>query len=116
MLERSEKVIPEYNVPLNWKSADYNMARAYALLGQNEKARNICNKLWKGYSQYVEWYLSKEGDQFFASQPECLLYFQMMMTLSKVTQLFDAKLEKKQLDQLDAFYSRYMQKGGKPFQ
>ncbi len=116
VLERSEKVIPEYNVPLNWKSADYNMARAYALLGQNEKARSICNKLWKGYSQYVEWYLSKEGDQFFASQPECLLYFQMMMTLSKVTQLFDAKLEKKQLDQLDAFYSRYMQKGGKPFQ
>lgn len=115
-LAKAEKVLPEYNVPHSWKSGSIELARAYALLGQTAKAKDICQKLWKNHKQYAQWYLSLDEFRFMASQNQCLLYFQLMMEVNKVTTLFDKNLAKKQLDELNRFYTIYAQKGGKPLE
>lgn len=115
-LAKAEKVLPEYNVPHSWKSGSIELARAYALLGQTAKAKDICLKLWKNHKQYAQWYLSLDDFRFMASQNQCLLYFQLMMEVNKVTTLFDKNLAKKQLDELNRFYTIYAQKGGKPLE
>lgn len=115
-LAKAEKVLPEYNVPHSWKSGSIELARAYALLGQTAKAKDICQKLWKNHKQYAQWYLSLDDFRFMASQNQCLLYFQLMMEVNKVTTLFDKNLAKKQLDELNRFYTIYAQKGGKPLE
>ena len=51
-----------------------------------------------------------------ASQNQCLLYFQLMMEVNNVTTLFDKNLAKKQMDELNRFYTIYAQKGGKPLE
>lgn len=115
-LAKAEKVLPEYNVPHSWKSGSIEIARAYALLGQTAKAKDICLKVWKNNKQYAQWYLSLDDFRFMASQNQCLLYFQLMMEVNKVTTLFDKNLAKKQLDELNRFYTIYAQKGGKPLE
>lgn len=115
-LAKAEKVLPEYNVPHSWKSGSIEIARAYALLGQTVKAKDICQKVWKNHKQYAQWYLSLDDFRFMASQNQCLLYFQLMMEVNKVTTLFDKNLAKKQLDELNRFYTIYAQKGGKPLE
>ncbi|GAB6948653.1 DUF2723 domain-containing protein [Hoylesella timonensis 4401737 = DSM 22865 = JCM 15640] len=115
-LAKAEKVLPEYNVPHSWKSGSIELARAYALLGQTAKAKDICQKVWKNHKQYAQWYLSLDDFRFMASQNQCLLYFQLMMEVNKVTTLFDKNLAKKQLDELNRFYTIYAQKGGKPLE
>ena len=115
-LAKAEKVLPEYNVPHSWKSGSIEIARAYALLGQTAKAKDICQKLWKNHKQYAQWYLSLDDFRFMASQNQCLLYFQLMMEVNKVTSLFDKNLAKKQMDELNRFYTIYAQKGGKPLE
>ena len=115
-LAKAEKVLPEYNVPHSWKGGSIEIARAYALLGQTAKAKDICQKLWKNHKQYAQWYLSLDDFRFMASQNQCLLYFQLMMEVNKVTTLFDKNLAKKQLDELNRFYTIYAQKGGKPLE
>ncbi len=115
-LAKAEKVLPEYNVPHSWKSGSIEIARAYALLGQTAKAKDICQKVWKNNKQYAQWYLSLDDFRFMASQNQCLLYFQLMMEVNKVTTLFDKNLAKKQLDELNRFYTIYAQKGGKPLE
>lgn len=116
VLAKAEKVIPEYNVPLSWKSGSVEIARAYAMLGIKTKANYICKKVWNANKQYVQFYLALNGSNFSVSQNNCLLYFQLMMEVNKVTQLFDAKLAEKQMKELDRLYTIYTQKGGKGFQ
>lgn len=116
VLAKAEKVIPEYNVPLSWKSGSVEIARAYAMLGIKTKANYICQKVWNANKQYVQFYLALNGSNFSVSQNSCLLYFQLMMEVNKVTQLFDAKLAEKQMKELDRLYTIYTQKGGKGFQ
>ncbi len=112
-LAKAERVIPEYNVPISWKSGSLDMARAYVLLGQKAKAKHILQKLWKDHTQYADWYLNLDGSKFLASQEECMLYFQLMMEVNKVTSLFDDAWAKKQMDELNKRYNLYARKGGR---
>ncbi len=112
-LAKAERVIPEYNVPISWKSGSLDMARAYVLLGQKVKAKHILQKLWKDHVQYADWYLSLDGSRFLASQEDCMLYFQLMMEVNKVTSLFDTAWAKKQMDELNRRYNLYARKGGR---
>lgn len=42
-----------------------------------------------------------------------MLYFQLMMEITKVTETYDKALAKKQINELNKYYSMYAQKGGK---
>ena len=113
-LAKAERVIPEYNVPISWKSGSLDMARAYVLLGQKAKAKHILQELWKNHVQYTDWYLNLDGSKFLMSQENCMLYLQLMLEVNKVTALFDTAWAKKQMGEVKKRYNLYVRKGGRP--
>lgn len=112
VLQKAEKELPTYNIPMNYMSGGNDIARAYAMLGQKKKALEIINQVWKNASQYEQYYLSEEGIRFQGSQRDCLMQLSIMTEMSKITELVDPSLAKKQGCQIDAYYRMYVGKGG----
>lgn len=112
VLQKAEKELPTYNIPMNYMSGGNDIARAYAMLGQKKKALEIINQVWKNASQYEQYYLSEEGIRFQGSQRDCLMQLSIMTEMSKITELVDPSLAKKQGSQIDAYYRMYVGKGG----
>ena len=112
VLQKAEKELPTYNIPMNYMSGGNDFARAYALLGQKKKALEIINQVWKNASQYEQYYLGEEGIRFQGSQRDCLMQLSIMTEMSKITELVDPSLAKKQGSQIDAYYRMYVGKGG----
>ena len=112
VLQKAEKELPTYNIPMNYMSGGNDIARVYAMLGQKKKALEIINQVWKNASQYEQYYLSEEGIRFQGSQRDCLMQLSIMTEMSKITELVDPSLAKKQGCQIDAYYRMYVGKGG----
>lgn len=112
VLQKADKELPTYNIPMNYMSGGNDFARAYALLGQKKKALEVINQVWKNASQYEQYYLSEEGIRFQGSQRDCLMQLSIMTEMSKITELVDPSLAKKQGSQIDAYYRMYVGKGG----
>ena len=112
VLQKAEKELPTYNIPMNYMSGGNDIARAYAMLGQKKKALEIINQVWKNASQYEQYYLSEEDIRFQGSQRDCLMQLSIMTEMSKITELVDPSLAKKQGSQIDAYYRMYVGKGG----
>lgn len=112
VLQKAEKELPTYNIPMNYMSGGNDIARAYAMWGQKKKALEIINQVWKNASQYEQYYLSEEGIRFQGSQRDCLMQLSIMTEMSKITELVDPSLAKKQGCQIDAYYRMYVGKGG----
>ena len=107
VLQKVEKELPTYNIPMNYMSGGNDIAHAYALLGQKKKALEVINQVWKNASQYEQYYLSEEG-----IQRDCLMQLSIMTEMTKITELVDPALAKKQNSQIDAYYRMYVGKGG----
>lgn len=112
VLQKAEKELPVYNIPMNYMSGGADFAKAYALLGQKKKALEVINEVWKNASQYEQYYLSQDGVWFQGSQRDCLMQLSIMTEIAKTTELVDPALAKKQNSQIDAFYRMYVGKGG----
>lgn len=112
VLQKAEKELPTYNISMNYMSGGNDIAHAYALLGQKKKALEVINQVWKNASQYEQYYLSEEGIQFQGSQRDCLMQLSIMTEMTKITELVDPALAKKQNSQIDAYYRMYVGKGG----
>lgn len=113
VLQKAEKEIPAYNVPINYMSGGSDLAKAYALLGQKKKALDIINAVWKDASQYGAFYVGLTGDRFESAQRDCMIQLSIMSQLSEITPMVDTKLAQKQKAELDNFYRMYIGKGGR---
>lgn len=78
VLNYSEKVIPEINIPYNYRNGALNMAETYYLLNRRLDAERIMDALALNSVQYVEWYLSLDEKQFAVSQTECLYQLSLL--------------------------------------
>ena len=112
VLQKVEKEIPAYNVPLNYMSGGADIAKAYALLGQKQKALDAINAAWKEACQYETYYLSLDGTKFAISQRDCMIQLSIMSQLSEITKMVDKNLAAKQKTQVDNYYRVYIGKGG----
>ena len=112
VLQKAEKELPVYNIPMNYMSGGADFAKAYALLGQKKKALEVINEVWKNASQYEQYYLSQDGVWFQGSQRDCLMQLSIMTEIAKTTEMVNPVLAKKQNSQIDAFYRMYVGKGG----
>lgn len=112
VLQKAEKEIPAYNVPLNYMSGGADIAKAYALLGQKQKALDAINAAWKEACQYETYYLSLDGTKFAISQQDCMIQLSIMSQLSEITKMVDKNLAAKQKTQVDNYYRVYIGKGG----
>ncbi len=87
VLQKCEKVLPSYNVPMTFLSGGADLARAYALIGQKVKAKQLLDTVWKNTEQYARWYVGLTGKRFIQSQNDFLRQAWMMQSLAETTAL-----------------------------
>ncbi|MBF1627082.1 MAG: hypothetical protein HXO47_08060, partial [Prevotella sp.] len=112
VLQKAEKEIPYYNVPISYMSGSGDMAEAYTLLGQKAKARQLYDALWKISMQYANYYMSLPSRYFDMSQSSCKMHFQIMMNLVNANDHTDRAWANKHAQQLNGLMNRFASLGG----
>ncbi len=112
VLEKADKVIPAYNVPLNFLSGAVDLARAYALVGNKKKALEYISAAWKDAEQFARWYLALSQSNFNASQSSCLTQFYILNQIIGTTEMVDKSLARKKAIELDMLTHLYQKRGG----
>ena len=115
VLRKSEKVLPDYNVPYTFMSGAADLARAYVLIGKKADAMRILNKVWADAKSYADYYLQLTGARFVMSQNDVLRQFYIMQNIADITQMCDKTLANQRLKTVNALYVVYQAKGGTPY-
>ena len=116
VLAYADKVLPAYNIPVNYMSGGLDYAQAYALVGNKAKAEQMLNAVVKNAKQYAEWYLSLERSRFLMSQQDCMLQLYILNKAYETAEIVD-KLTGKKLaasieKSLRIYSNQYAAKGG----
>ncbi|MGI6222525.1 MAG: protein O-mannosyl-transferase family [Prevotella sp.] len=112
VLNKAEKEIPDYNVPINFISGGSDLAKAWALVGNKQKAKEYADKTWKVVSQYVNFYLQLQGKAFASEQQSCLQQFYYMQDVCKAYGLINQQLYNNKTQEFMNYTQRYAAKGG----
>ena len=112
VLEYADKVMPAYNIPVNFMSGGLDYAAAYASVGNKQKAKQMLQAVVKNAQQYAEWYLSLRQDRFMQSQRECMLQLYILNQAADVAKGFDPAAAKSIMTKLNALGRRYESRGG----
>jgi hypothetical protein len=112
VLKLAEKELPTYNVPVDYQSGSGDMARAYAGIGENAKAKKIIEQLMNKSMQYMNWYCSLSTIRFNNAQDSCMYHLYIMQHLLQIADSFDTQLADKLEQQLNGVIARYHQSGG----
>ena len=111
-LEYAEKVIPEYNVPMNYMSGALEFAKVYGTLGKKDKAKHVIDQLFNNASQYMNWYTSLDDHQMRGYQQECMLHLYIMQNCIELADLVDEKYVDTLYKKYVPIQQLYIQKGG----
>jgi hypothetical protein len=112
VLAYCDKMIPSYNVPVDYQSGSIEEAKAYATLGNKAKSKALFNALWTKSQQYLNWYTSLNGSRFEQAQQDCLLHFYIMQQIVQYGQHVDKGWAAQKQNNLSMLLSRYQAKGG----
>jgi tetratricopeptide (TPR) repeat protein len=112
VLALADKEIPTSNVPADFSSGSLDIARAYAAIGQKDKALAAVDELWQKSAQYMRWYCSLQGMRFQGSQRECQLHLYILQMLSQLVLDIDEKKGDAYDKQLEGIFRKYQERGG----
>ena len=112
VLDRAEKEIPAYNVPHDYQSGSLDLARGYQAIGQNKKAQELLDQLWKNSCQYLQWYCSLDAMRFASAQHDCMIQLYIMNHLLNLQDKIDKKKSEQKEKQLQGISELYYSKGG----
>ena len=112
VLDRCEKELPDYNIPHDYQSGSVDLARCYAMTGQNKKAQLLIDQMWLKSCQYLLWYLSFDGTRFTSTQHDCLIQFYILEQLLNVQDTISQEEADKKEQQLQSLMGIYQSKGG----
>ena len=112
VLAYAEKVLPYYNIPLNYVSGGMDIARAYALIGNKAKASEVTKAVFNNAHQYMVWFNSLSGSRFIQAQQDCMMHIYVMSMCVDNARTFDKSLANKLEAQLNADVATYQGKGG----
>ena len=113
VLDKCEQELPAYNVPHDYASGSLDIARAYSLTGQKQKAQQLVDQLWKKSQQYLLWYCSLDGYRFDGSQRDCMINIYVMNQLLEIQGSIDEKKVEQKDHQLEGLIQLYHSKGGR---
>ena len=112
VLAYADKVIPEYNVPLDFQSGSLDEARLYIELGQKAKGLEMLKKLWTKSEQYVRWYCSLSGMRFAGAQQDCRLHLVILQQAAMYAADADRQWSEKKMGELQQLFNMFQSKGG----
>lgn len=75
VLTYAEQAVPAYNVPETYESGSFDIATAYASLGENTKAVTLFNHLIAESEDYINWAFSLGKSRTGMMQNDCLYKF-----------------------------------------
>ena len=113
ILKKADVEIPYYNVPVNYMSGGFDMARGWLLTGQKAKGEEYLKKVWTNATQYLNYYLSLNADRFAQAQSDCIRQIMIMQNAAEVAGMVSPKLEAQYAKQLNALYTLYHGRGGR---
>lgn len=111
-LAYAEKVIPSYNVPMNYLSGGLDIAKAYAHLGNKAKATETLKAIFDNSHQYMKWYNSLTDSRFTQAQQDCIMHIFIMNMCVDTADTFDKTLANKFNQLFTADVTTYHNKGG----
>ena len=113
VLEKCEKEIPAFNVPHDFQSGSIDMARAYAQIGNTEKAKEVLTALWKNSDQSMTFYNSLDSQLFHSCVRNSQFHmFYVMRYLINIASQFDMELAEKYDRGLANHLNVYIKRGG----
>ena len=113
VLERCEKEIPAFNVPHDFQSGSIDMARAYAEIGNVEKAKELMAALWKNADQSMTFYNSLSKQLFPSCTRNCQFQmFYVMRHLINIASMCDMDLAQQYDQRLAQHLDTYIKRGG----
>jgi len=114
VLERAEQEFPAQNVPHDYQGSSIEMAQTYAMIGNDEKAREVLQAVWDNSDQHMTFYNSLDAPKFRSSESSCHLHmFYIMQRLINIADLFDSELADKLQDRLEEQAQTFVAKGGR---
>ncbi|MDE6688947.1 MAG: hypothetical protein K2J86_03555, partial [Prevotella sp.] len=113
VLEKCEKEIPAYSVPHDYGSGSIDLARAYALIGNTEKALEVTAALWKSSDQSMTFYNSLSNRLFPGCVRNCQVQmFYIMRHLIDIASMCDIDVAKQYDSKLAEHLDKYIRRGG----
>ena len=112
VLDYTAKKLPTYNIPHNYTSGSLDMARAWASLGEKQKAMDIVKSLWKKSFQYMTYYNSLESSRFHASENDAVMHFYILQQLTSLAQTLDKDWTDDRMIELGRMVNQFESKGG----
>ena len=109
-LERCEKEIPDYNVPLDYMSGGLDLLNAWSGVGNKKKATHLADQLWENSKQYLIWYTSQNHNYLVSSKRDCEMHLYIMQTIIQDMGDVDEGWCTKHMNELNNLYGVYQQR------
>ena len=109
VLEYAGQAIPAYNVPEVFESGAYDIATAYASIGETQKATDLLNHLIAESENYIDWAFSLGDNRIGMVQQDCLYRFWQWNQCNELLKSMDKKRYEQSNQQFEKKYMRFTQ-------
>ncbi len=109
VLAYAEQAIPAYNVPQVYESGSYEIATAYASIGETGKAITLLNDLIAESRNYIDWAFSLGDSRIAMVQRDCLYKFWQWNQCNELLKDMDKERYKQSNQQFEEKYMRLAQ-------
>ena len=109
VLEYAGQTIPAYNVPEVYESGSYDIATAYASIGETQKATDLLNHLIAESENYIDWAFSLGDNRIGMVQQDCLYRFWQWNQCNELLKNMDKERYEQSNQQFEKKYMRFTQ-------
>ena len=109
VLEYAGQTIPAYNVPEVYESGSYDIATAYASIGETQKATDLLNHLIAESENYIDWAFSLGDNRIGMVQQDCLYRFWQWNQCNELLKSMDKERYEQSNQQFEKKYMRFTQ-------
>lgn len=107
VLAYAEQVIPGYNVPETHESGSYDIATAYAALGEKTKAVTLAVHLIAEAEDYINWAFSLKGNRIEMVRNDCIYKFWQWNQYNELLKKIDGEKYKESNRQFEEKYALF---------
>lgn len=109
VLAYAEKAVPAYNVPEVYESGSFDIAAAYASVGEDAKAITLLKHLTAESEDYINWAFSLGDDRILIARQNCLYKFWQWSLYNELMKSLNEKAYKLNSQRFEEKYMRFTQ-------
>ena len=107
VLAYAEQAVPGYNVPETHESGSYDIATAYAALGEKTKAVTLAVHLIAEAEDYINWAFSLKGNRIEMVRNDCIYKFWQWNQYNELLKKIDGEKYKESNRQFEEKYALF---------